>query len=322
MDPLAPLKAVDRFQRRHRFAAFPIAVVKKFGDDQAGNLSALMAYYAFFAIFPLLLVFVTILGFVLQDNPGAQQDLVDSTLAKIPIIGSQIQTGSLTGSTVALVVGAVGAVLSGLGVTLAAQTAFNRVHAVAHRDRPDFLMSRLRGLRMLAILGTLQVASTAISGVVVGGLGGSTVAIGAVVVNVVLNLVLFVAAFRLLTDKSVPRSQLWPGIISATILWTILQLVGSVYITHVVKDAGNVYGTFATVIGLLTWLFIGARIVIYSAELNSVISRRLWPRGLFDPPTEADRATLTALAQIEARSDQQHVSVSFDDPQDPADDRG
>ena len=181
--------------------------------------------------------------------------------------------------------------LAGLGVTLAAQNAFNRVHAVAHRDRPDFLFSRLRGLRLLRELGTLQVASTVISGIVVGGLGGSFVAIGGIVVSVALNFVLFFAAFRLLTDKSVPRSELWPGIISATVLWTILQAVGSVYITHVVRNASEAYGTFATVIGLLTWLFIGARIVVYSAELNSVISRRLWPRGLFDPPTEADRAT-------------------------------
>lgn len=321
MDPLAPLKAFDRFQRRHRFAAFPVAVIKKFGDDQAGQLSALMAYYAFFAIFPLLLVLVTILGFVLQDNPSAQQDLVNSTVDNIPIVGSQLQTGSLTGSTVALVVGIVGSVLAGLGVTLAAQNAFNRVHAIAHRDRPDFFVSRLKGLRLLAVLGTLQVASTAISGAVIGGLGGNAVAVGGLVLSLVLNFGLFFVAFRMLTDKSVPRHELWPGIVMAAILWTILQAVGSVYITHVVRNASEAYGTFATVIGLLTWLYIGARIVVYSAELNSVISRRLWPRGLFDPPTEADRATVTALARIEARSDEQHVSVSFDDPPEDADPR-
>jgi YihY family inner membrane protein len=262
---------------------------------------------------------VTILGFVLQDNPSAQQDLVDSTLSKIPIIGPQIQTGELTGNTVALVVGIVGSILAGLGVTLAAQNAFNRVHAVAHRDRPDFLFSRLKGLRILAILGTLQVASTFVSGMVIGGLGSGSVAVAGVVVPLVLNFVLFVVAFRILTDKSVPRRELWPGIVSATILWTLLQAVGSVFVTHVIHNASQAYGTFATVIGLLTWLFIAARIVVYSAELNSVISRRLWPRGLFDPPTEADRATFTALARIEARSEQQHVSVSFSDPDDEAD---
>ncbi len=316
MDPLTPLKAFDRYQRRHRLAAFPIAVVKKFGDDQAGNLSALIAYYAFLSLFPLLLVLVTVLGFVLEGNPEAQADVVDSFLGQIPIIGQQIQTGSLTGSTVALVVGIVVALISGLAVTVAAQTAFNRVHAVAHRDRPDFLFSRLRGLKILAVLGTLQVVSTAISGAVISGLGGGTIAIAGIVVSLVLNLGLFFASFRLLTDRSVPRHELWPGIVMATILWTALQVVGSVYIKHVVDNASNAYGTFATVIGLLAWLFLGARIVVYSAELNSVISRQLWPRGLFDPPTEADRRTYTALAQIEERSDLQRVSVTFDEPPD------
>src|SRR4051794_24051544 len=123
MDLLAPLKAIDRVQRRHRFLALPFAVVKKFGDDQGGNLSALIAYYAFFSLFPLLLVFVTILGFALEGNPDAQQAVLDSALEQIPIIGEQIRAGSLEGNGVALVIGIVGALLSGLGVTLAAQTA-------------------------------------------------------------------------------------------------------------------------------------------------------------------------------------------------------
>lgn len=311
MDLLAPVKAFDRFQRRHSALGLPVAVVKKFGDDQAGNLAALIAYYAFFSLFPLLLLFVTILGFVLQDNPGAQKDVVDSTLAQIPIIGSQIETGSLKGSGPALVVGIVGTVLSGLGVTLAAQTAFNRVHAVPHRERPNFLWSRLRGLGLLAILGTLQIVSTVASSLVTGGFGGTALAVAGVVISLAFNFLLFFATFRLLTDAVVPTRELWPGIASATVLWTILQAVGGAYISSVVKGAGDTYGTFATVIGLLTWLFLGARVVVYSAELNSVLARRLWPRGLLEPLTDADRQALRALAQIEERSEEQQVDVSF-----------
>jgi len=313
-DPLAPLKAFDRFQRRHRALAVPIAVIKKFADDQGGNLSALIAYYGFFSLFPLLLVFVTGLGFVLDGNPDAQRAVVDSALKDIPIVGDQIQAGSLTGSPTALVIGLVGAILSGLGVTLAAQTAFQRVHGIPHRDRPDFLFSRLRGLGLLAILGTLQIVSTVASGLVTGGFGGPLLVIAGIAVSLATNLMLFFAAFRLLTDNEVETHQLWPGIISATILWTVVQAVGGAYIGHVVKGAGATYGTFATVIGLLTWIFLGARIVVYSAELNSVLAERLWPRGLFDPMEPADRRALRDLARIEERSDAQHVSVRFDEP--------
>ena len=316
MDPLAPLKAFDRYQRRHRTLAVPMAVIKKFADDQGGNLSALIAYYGFFSLFPLLLVFVTGLGFVLDGNPSAQHAVLNSALKDIPIVGDQIKAGSLTGSTTALVVGLVGAVLSGLGVTLAAQTAFQRVHGIPHRERPDFLFSRLRGLGLLAVLGTLQVVSTVASGLVTGGFGGPLLVVAGIAVSVATNLVLFVAAFRLLTDGGVENHQLWPGIISATVLWTGVQAIGGAYIGHVVKGAGTAYGTFATVIGLLTWIFLGARIVVYSAELNSVLSGRLWPRGLFEPLEPADRRALRTLAQIEERSDAQHVSVTFDDPAD------
>jgi len=313
-DPLAPLKAFDRLQRRHRALAVPMAVVKKFADDQGGNLSALIAYYGFFSLFPLLLVLVTGLGFVLDGNPDAQRAVVDSALKDIPIVGDQIRAGSLTGSPTALVVGLVGAVLSGLGVTLAAQTAFQRVHGVPHRERPDFLFSRLRGLGLLAILGTLQIVSTVASGLVTGGFGGPLLVVAGIAVSLATNLMLFFAAFRLLTDNDIATHRLWPGIVSATILWTALQAVGGAYIGHVVKGAGATYGTFATVIGLLTWIFLGARIVVYSAELNSVLAERLWPRGLFDPMEPADRRALRDLARIEERSDAQHVSVRFDEP--------
>jgi YihY family inner membrane protein len=323
VDPLAPLKAFDRLQRRHRALAVPMAVVKKFADDQGGNLSALIAYYGFFSLFPLLLVFVTGLGFVLDGNPSAQHAVLNSALKDIPIVGDQIKAGSLTGSPTALVIGLVGAVLSGLGVTLAAQTAFQRVHGIPHRERPDFLFSRLRGLGLLAVLGTLQVVSTVASGLVTGGFGGPGLVVAGIAVSLATNLVLFIAAFRLLTDGDVDNRQLWPGIVSATVLWTIVQAVGGAYIGHVVKGAGATYGTFATVIGLLTWIFLGARIVVYSAELNSVLAAHLWPRGLFDPMEPADRRALRRLAQIEERSDAQHVSVTFDDAaDDAADDAG
>ncbi|MEJ7891880.1 MAG: YihY/virulence factor BrkB family protein [Solirubrobacteraceae bacterium] len=316
MDFLAPAKGFDRYQRQHRWLAVPMALIKKFGDDQASNLAALIAYYAFFSLFPLLLVVVTTVGFILEGNPEAQEAVVDSAVKQIPLVGDQIEGGSLKGNGIALVVGLVGAILSGLGVTLAAQTAFNRVHGVPHRERPNFLFSRLRGLGLLASLGTLQLISTAASGFVAGGLGGPLLTIAGIALSLALNLLLFFVAFRLLTDNSVSTHQLRPGIVMATLLWTVLQAVGGAYISTVVKGAGDTYGTFATVIGLLTWLFLGARIVVYSAELNSVLAHGLWPRGLFEPPTEADHRALRTLAEIEERTDEQEVDVSFSEPTD------
>jgi membrane protein len=306
---------VDKFQQRRRWLALPLAVVKKFGDDGAGNLAALIAYYGFFALFPLLLLFTTVLGFVLQGNPSAQQAVIHSALGQFPIIGTQVQGHSLSGSGIALAVGIVGSVLAGLGVTLAGENAFNQIYGVPHRERRGFLQSRVRGLGTLAALGVLQIISTGASGAVSGGAGNDVfLVIAGILVSFILNVVLFFATFRLLTDDSVPTRQLWPGIICASVLWEILQAVGGLYIGHVVKNASNTYGTFATVIGLLTWLHLGAQAVIYSAELNSVLSLKLWPRSLFDTKREEDRRTLERIAKTEERADPQRVHVTFDDP--------
>jgi YihY family inner membrane protein len=311
MDALAPVRAFDRYQQRHDWIGFPVAVLKKFSDDGAGNAAALIAYYGFFSLFPLLLLFVTILGFVLEGNPSAQHSIETSVLNQFPVVGQSLQTHSLTGSTTGLVVGALGALLSGLGITLAAQNAFNTVYAVPHKARPNPVVGRLRGLKMLVVFGLLQIVSSVASGLVGGGLGGPGAFVAGIAVSLLLNLVLFFAVFRLLTDDTVTTRELRPGILVATVAWTILQAVGGVYISHVVKGADNTYGTFATVIGLLVWLFLGARVLVYAAEINTVLTRRLWPRSILDPPVPADRRVRAALAKVEERSDHERVEVTF-----------
>jgi YihY family inner membrane protein len=315
MDLSRPLRPFDRFQQRHAVLAIPIAVLRKFSDDQAGGYAALIAYYAFVAIFPLLLVFTTILGFVLQNDPDAYAKVVDTTLAQIPVIGESVRNQTLRGSGVALAVGLVGTLLAGLGVTVAAQNALNHVYAVPRRRRPDPLMSRLRGLAILCVLGALQVVSTAVSGLAAGGLGGMWTQTGGLGLSVVVNAILFTAAFRLLVDSTIATRELWPGVALATVGWTALQALGGIYVTHVIADATDTYGTFATVLGLIAWLYLGARVVVYAAEINTVLSRRLWPRSLFTPPVlEADRRVLTDMAKAQARIDQEHIDVRFDEP--------
>src|ERR1700690_2490912 len=162
------LRALDHRQQQSRRLSFVAAVAKKFGDDQAGQLAALIAYYGFFSLFPLLLVFVTTLGFVLQGDPSAQASILHSTLSQFPIIGNQLQSNvhSLKGSAVSLVIGVAGSLFAGLGITGATQNAFNQVWAVPHKHRPNFIKTRLRGLGLLIVLGILAIASTLVAGYV------------------------------------------------------------------------------------------------------------------------------------------------------------
>jgi membrane protein len=312
MDLLGPLRHFDRYQQRHRWLAIPMAVIKKFGDDGAGNLAALVAYYAFFSLIPLLLVFVTVLGFVLHGDHGTLTSVEDSVKRNFPGFGKLLDISSLKGSAVALVLGLLTSLWSGLGVTGAAQNALDTVWAVPKKHRPNFIKSRLRGIGLLFIIGVLFVVATGASALVTAGLGGPLAAIGGVVVSFLVNVVLFLASFRLMTAETVTTRSLRVGIVVAAVFWTILQSVGGYYIRHVTSGLSAAYALFATVIPLLVWLHLGAQMTLYAAEINVVLTRKLWPRSLFgDPSTSADTKTLTALAKVEERSKVERVEVDF-----------
>ncbi len=317
MDLLRPVKHFDRYQQHHRWLAVPLAVVRKFGNDQAGNLAALVAYYAFFSLFPLLLVFITILGYVLQGDPATLGSVEDSIRNNFPALKNAIHFTTLHGHAVALVIGLVTSLLAGLGVTSAAQQAFDRIWAVPFKERPDFLHSKLRGLGLLASLGLLFLLATGASGVVSGGFGGPLTKVLGIAVSFLANVVLFFAAFRLMTAASVETRCLRVGVVTAAVFWTILQAVGGLYVGHVTKHMSAAYATISTPIALLVWLHLGAQMTMYAAELNVVLQRGLWPRSLMGPPTEpADQRTLAALAKVEERHEDETVEVSFADEDD------
>jgi membrane protein len=292
------LRRVDAFQKRYAAVAFPFAVVKKFGDDQAGNLAALIAYYGFFSLFPLLLVFVTILGMVLRNNPDLQRRIVDSALANFPVIGAQISHNvhALDWSGLALGVGIALTLWSGLGVIKATETAMNTVWNVPFEHRPNFLRSTLRALIMLGVLGVLTLTSAA-AGSVGGGSDHWWWRVLGLAISLVMNFALFTLAFRILTSENLAWDDVIPGAAVGAVAWTTLQAFGGYYVSHRLQGASEVYGTFAVVIGLLAWIFIGAQITLLAAEINVVRKRHLWPRSLVQPPfTDADVQALNHSA--------------------------
>ncbi len=306
------LSALDQFQQSRPRLGFVAAVIKKFTDDQAGSLAALMAYYGFVSIFPLLLVFVTVLGFIIHGDPGQQQKLLSGTAGQIPLLKDPLTSGaSLRGSAAALVIGLVGSLLAGLGITNSAQNAFNRIWHVPFKHRPNFLKVRLRGLGMLAVLGLLNIISTTAAGFTTAAGRGTLADVAAIVVAFAFNLALFGVAFRMLTTTEVHTRELVPGVVSAAIFWQVLQHLGGYWASRV-KHEEALYGTFGLVLGLLAFLFIGAQLTIFAAEINVVRARRLWPRSLFSPPlTDADRRALTSSAETEERVKEENVEVSF-----------
>lgn len=305
------LASLDAWQRAHPVLGFPIAIVKKFGEDGASRLAALTAYYAFFSLFPLLLVFVSVLGFVLDDNPSLREDIVDSAVSRIPVIGSQLESEvePLTGNTLALVVGLLGALWAGLGVVVALGRAFQEIWDVPVVERGGPVRARLRGLALLAVLGTGLIASTVLAGLAVG--GGAPAE--ALVASAAGNALLLLAVFGLLTPRPFRPGELAPGVLLATVGSLLLQALGGWFVDRVIAGASQTYGTFALVIGLLTWFYIGAHVLLVAAEVNVVRHRRLWPRALTGPLGPADRAALERAADAARGDRRQRIAVSFED---------
>jgi membrane protein len=162
---VAVVARLDAFQRRHPAAAFPLAVAYKFFDDRGPHLAALITYYGFVSLFPLLLLLTSVLGFLLEDDPDLQQRVLESALSDFPLLGPSLaqNIGGFRGSGLALVVGIVGTVYGGLGVMQAAQAALNRIYAVPRFAQPNPVLSRLRSLLLVVALGLAAGAATTLT---------------------------------------------------------------------------------------------------------------------------------------------------------------
>ncbi|MDH6574633.1 YihY/virulence factor BrkB family protein [Kitasatospora sp. MAP5-34] len=310
------LRSLDRAQQHRTPSAVVVGVVKKYGDDRGGLLAALITYYGFVALIPLLLLLSTVLGFALHGHPGAQRAVVGSALADFPIIGDQLRQNvhSVQGSGLALVIGLLGLLYGALGIAQVLQHAMAEVWNVPGVRRPGYWPRLARSLLLFTALATGLLLATAAATLIGTALAGSAARIGALLLSALINTALCLACFRILTPAEVPTRALMPGCAVAGPLFTVLQAFGALLVTHQLRHATEVYGFFATVIGLLSWLYLAAQVTVYAAETNVVLHRHLWPRSLVQPPlTGPDEEVLGAVARQEERRPEQHVDVAFTD---------
>jgi len=274
------LARIDALQHRSTPLAVSIGTVKKYGDDSGGRLAAVVAYYGFFSVFPALLALVSIVGFALDDNPEWRDDIIDSALGTFPVIGSSIDGESLGGSGWALAIGIGTALWAGLGAMGAAQYALNEAWDVPIDDRPKVAGARLRSFAILVVFGLGIVGTTALAQVASEVSLAVVAEIGIIVGHIAVNVVLLWISFRVLCADQRPWMTLLPGAIVAGVGYFVLQYLGSYVIDHFVANASDTYGTFAVVIGLLTWFHLLAQITLFAAELNVVRAKHLYPREL------------------------------------------
>jgi uncharacterized BrkB/YihY/UPF0761 family membrane protein len=222
-----------------------------------------------------------------------QQDILDSALGRFPVLGADLaKPGTLSGNGWALAFGLGAAIWAGLGVIYAAQDAMDAMWNVPRTERPNFVAKRLRALAMLSVVGAGTVAGSAVAGVATQLNNLPWIArVATTLGTAAINSAALLVGFRLLTAADLKWRTVLPGAVVGGAVLVVLQVVGGWYLTRVVSGAGDTYGTFAAVIGLLTWLALQARVVLYAAEINVVLALRLWPRPLWSPASSAPSAS-------------------------------
>lgn len=310
------IRCVDAAQQRHKAPAFVFGIIKKYGDDNGGVLAANLAHATFVALFPLLLVLVTALGLVASGNPALRQQVLNAVAGQFPLIGHQL-AGNVhqlrRSSVLGLVAGLLVLTWGSAGLAQAGMFTMAQVWNLPGPARPGYLQRLGRAGLFLGVLGLAVIVTTLLTSLAAFGHLGAVVVVLGEALAALANIGMYFTGFRVLTPKAVPARKLVPGAVAGGIAWTALQVAGALIVQHFLHT-DSVYGVFATVLGLLAWIYLGVEITVYAAEFNVVLARRLWPRSIVQPPlTDADRTVLAGQALQNQRRDDQHVEVSFDD---------
>ncbi len=311
---------LDKLQQGSNSLAFAYGVIKKFGDDQGGSLAGLITFFGFTSMFPLLLLVVTLFGTIVGGSSTITARVVNSALSQFPILGSEIANNIHAlhrKDPIALAVGIIGLIFGSQGASQSSQYAMAQVWNIPVVERPGYLPRLVRTMALVLVLGIFFMLGSTLTAFSSFASSRYELRAVALVLSVLVNLVLYLLAFRILTPKQVATRHLYLGAAAGGIAWTLLQLLGGYLVSHELRNTSQVYGFFAVVLGLLSWIYLGARILIYSAEINVVASRRLWPRSIAGPPwTPADREVLSALSKQQDRLRDEHITVGFDDNED------
>ena len=304
-------RCIDAFQQAHGSIAFVVALTKKYGDDNAGVLTVQLAYSLFTTIFPLLLLLDTALALILASHPGLRHAVLHSAFAQFPIVGSKLAENihvMKRNSLFGFAVGIIGLLYGSTGLAGAGMYAMEQIWNIPGAVRPSCVKRVGRSFTFLAVLGIGLVVTTFLSSFGTFGSHEYWYGVGAEALAAACNVGLYLAAFRVLTPRQVASRDLVLGAAFGGIAWSVLQATGSYVVGHYLRDDNAVYAMFGTVLGLLAWIYIGAEVTVYAAELNTVVKRHLWPRGMVQPPlTAADQNSIALQAIENQRRPEQEV---------------
>ncbi|MDB5184867.1 MAG: ribonuclease [Candidatus Saccharibacteria bacterium] len=305
---------IDAYQQKHSFVGFPYAVIKKYGEDEAGYQSALLTYYGFLALFPLLLVAATVVSVVAADNPHLQKTVLDGLTSYFPTFRPTLEKaiGTIGKTGLALVIGVLFTLYGARGVADAFRNGVNKIWHIPRVKRDGFPKSIIKSLSIVIFGGLgFLVASLSTTLTAAAGHGWFFTAL-----SIVVNLIVLFFLFGFLLTFSLPGRVTFhatrAGAATAAIGLVLIQIFGQLLLKKELRNLNDLYSVFAIPLGLLFWLYLQAQIVFYSIEIAAVRSQRLWPRGLDNNnPTKADKRAYTRISASEQYLTSQKITSKF-----------
>jgi uncharacterized BrkB/YihY/UPF0761 family membrane protein len=292
---------LDGLQRRWAPLAWCHAVVRKYLDDGGAREAALITYYGFLSLFPVLLLGAAVVSRVFADSPGLREDVVAAIVP--PSLRADVADAAevLAGSRPALIAGLIGLGYSGAGVVLSAYFTLNHLAGVPFRDRRGLVSRLLRTVAGLAVILAGAIGTGVLTVAIAWTPDELSPALGLAASCLVSGVVLTVLA-RLLLDRTAPLRSLWPAAVIGALAVTTTLNVGAMVLPRLIRGAGLIYGGFATVAGVFTLLYVLSNVLVLAAEAATVRHGRLWPRA-FDAgrPTDADRRAMALLTREQDR---------------------
>ena len=287
------ISLIDTFQRQHSFIGFVYSVIKKYNQDNGGYLSVVITYYSFLSLFPMLVVLTSLIELLLGGNSYLKNKLISSAARYFPVIGSQIQNfiRSPKETGIALVVSLIITLYGARGVANAMQYSLSTLWYVPHYKNPSLINNLIRSLSIMVIGGLGLLISSAVSGFAA--ISGNAIFVRGflLLASFLLLWLTFIYIFKLSIAGIVKVKQVIVGALLAAFGLQLLQALGGIIIVYELKKLSNFYGTFALVVGLLFWIYLQARILLYAVEVDVIRFYRLFPRSIQGSSTEADKVS-------------------------------
>jgi len=289
-------RKLDNVQRRHPATAFTYAVIKRYGEDHAGYQAALLTYYGFLSLFPLLLVLSTFTQIIASSRPELQTRIINAVGSYFPVLGDQL-SGHVHGlhkSGLALAIGLLFIFYGTRGVAAAFRHGVNHVWGIPRNQQDGFPVSALKNFVIIIVGGAGFIAAAAIATAAAAIGTGLLPHLLSSLINIGILFWLFAFLLRYSLPDRIKRSDTRVAALIAAVGIVILQLLGGLILARVLKHLDALYSYFALSLGLLFWIYLQSQMFYYALEIAVVRSQNLWPRSSSGhDPTEADKRLKT-----------------------------